>query len=135
MRLEPYEGNDEKVLSPVIEALSKESDAVIFAFHDQMAELLYALDTKKLAFDCFKVISYKSDDSFLYSRCVALINGPAYYKKVKAGKESGLWNMEFESLLYIPKKAFALKHQSSAAAYPHFTPLSFETGSNQKGWE
>lgn len=42
--------------------------------------------------------------------------------------------MEFESLLYVPSKAWALKHQSSVDEYPHISPLSFETGSNKDGW-
>lgn len=40
--------------------------------------------------------------------------------------------MEFESLLYVPEKAWALKHQSSAEEYPHISSLSYETGSNKK---
>ena len=47
------------------------------------------------------------------------------------GKKS-VWDMEFESLLYVPEKAWALKHQSSAEEYPHISSLSYETGSNKK---
>ncbi len=67
--------------------------------------------------------------------CVALINGPAYYEKVRQGKEKGVWSMEFEALLYVPLKAWALKHNGSVDEYPHTTPLSYETGSNQAGWK
>ncbi len=129
------EGNDDKVLKPVIEYLSTQNDDTIFEFDNLMSELLYNLDTKKLMEDCEKVAPYTSGDSFLYSRCVALINGPAYYEKVKKGKKKDLWNMEFEALLYIPQKAWGLKHQCPVEHYPHSSPFCFETGSNKKMWE
>ncbi len=75
------EGDDDQVLKPVIQYLSKQDDHVIFEFDDLMTELLYHLDTKKLAKQCEKVDPLMSDDTFLYSRCVALINGSAYYPK------------------------------------------------------
>lgn len=128
------EGDDDKVLKPVIKYLAEQNDHIIFEFDDLMTELLYHLDTKKLAEQCKKADLQMCDDTFLYSRCVALINGPAYYEKVKQGKEENVWNMEFESLLYVPQKAWALKHQSSVDEYPHTSPLSYETGSNKDGW-
>lgn len=67
------EGDDNQVLKPVLEHLSKQEDSVIFEFDDAMAELLYALDTKKLAEQCRKTDPFMSDDTFLYSRCVALV--------------------------------------------------------------
>ncbi len=87
--------DDDKVLKPVIEYLSNQEDYIIFEFDDLMSELLYHLDTEKLAEQCRKVDPLMSDDSFLYSRCVALINGPDYYKKVKQGnkKVCGIWNL------------------------------------------
>lgn len=125
------EGDDDKVLEPVIKYLSKQNDDVIFEFDDLMSELLYHLDTKELAEQCQKEDPQMCDDTFLYSRCVALINGRSYYEKVKQGIVKDLWNMEFEALLYVPGKAWALKHQSSVDAYPHSTPFSYETGSNK----
>ena len=87
------EGDDDKVLKPVIEYLSKQEDYIIFEFDDLMSELLYHLDTEKLAEQCKKVDPLMSDDSFLYSRCVALINGPDYYKKVKQGNKKSVWDI------------------------------------------
>lgn len=129
------EGDDNKVLKPVIKYLSKQDDSVIFEFDNLMTELLYHLDTEKFAEQCRKVDPQMCDDTFLYSRCVALINGPDYYEKVKLGKEKSVWSMEFESLLYVPQKAWALKHRVSVDEYPHIAPLSFETGSNKDGWK
>lgn len=129
------EGDDGKVLKPVIEYLSTQSDDTIFEFDNLMSELLYNLDTKNLMEACKKVNSYTSGDSFLYSRCVALINGHDYYEKVKNGKKKDLWDMEFEALLYVPQEAWALKHQCPVEHYPHLSPFCFETGSNKKMWD
>lgn len=130
-----YEGNDDKVLRPVMAHLAGLSDDRIFEFDDLMSELLYRLDTRKLADQCRKADPLMCDDTFLYSRCVALINGPAYYEKVRSGKEKGVWNMEFEALLYVPAAAWALKHHASVDEYPHVSPRCFETGSNTNGWK
>lgn len=127
-----HEGDDANVLKPVIQYLSRQEDSQIFRFHDLMSELLYELDTKTLAAQCEKAEPNMSDDSFLYSRCVALINGPAYYELVKAGRRKEIWNMEFESLLYIPERAWSLKHKKPEEQYPHIPPVCYETGSNQK---
>lgn len=129
------EGDDNKVLLPVIEYLSKQEENSIFEFDDSMSELLYHLDTKKLAEQCRELDRYMSDDSFLYSRCVALINGAGYYKEAVKGKRKEMWSMEFEALLYVPAKAWALKHKKDTEEYPHFTPFCYETGSNKEGWE
>ena len=42
-------GNDAAVLAPAVDYLSKQSDEVIFAFEDAMAQHLYDLDSKRLA--------------------------------------------------------------------------------------
>ena len=128
------EGDNDKVLKPLIKYLSKQDDPIIFEFDDLMTELLYDLDTEKLAEQCEKVDPLMCDDTFLYSRCVALINGPDFYEKVKRGKMRRVWSMAFEPLLYVPGKAWALKHRRSVDDYPHIPPLSYETGSNEEGW-
>ncbi|MCI9508537.1 MAG: DUF4240 domain-containing protein [Angelakisella sp.] len=128
------EGDDDAVLAPVLDYLAGQDDQQIFQFDDQMSQLLYDLDTKALADACRKADPLMSDDSFLYSRCVALINGPVYYEKVRNGKEKSLWQMEFEALLFLPRRAWAKKHRRDEDEYPHLPPLSFETGSNREGW-
>ena len=130
-----HKGDDNKVLRPVMRYLAQQEDSIIFLFHDLMSELLYELDSKKLADQCEKAEPSMSDDSFLYSRCVALINGPDYYEKARQGRAKEMWNIEFESLLYVPSRAWALKHRKSEEDYPHTSPLSYETGSNLEQWK
>ena len=129
------EGDDELVLKPVIEYLSSKKDDDIFQFEDLMSELLYELDTKELADQCYEVDEYMCDDTFLYSRCVALINGRNYYEKAKKGQCRDMWGMEFEALLYVPLSAWSLKHNESMDNYLHISLFSYETGSNTDGWK
>ena len=129
------EGNDDLVLEPVIKYLSSKEDAEIFEFENLMSELLYALDTRKLAKQCREKIGSFSEDGFLYSRCVALINGETYYRIALRGKFPRMWTMEFESLLYVAPRAWARKHQKNESEYPNIPPVSSETGSNKKGWK
>ncbi len=126
-------GDDEKVLSPLIDHLSRQSDEEIFSFDEIMAELLFDLDTKKNFKKACRYYDH-SDDSFLYSRCCALINGEEYYEKVKIGKIKDLWEMEFEAILGVPMLAWCKKHGEDTADYTHLTVRSYETGSNADGW-
>ncbi len=125
------EGDDELVLKPVISFLSHQEDEAIFQFSDQMSELLYRLDTCKMAEQCRKESGFLSDDGFLYSRCVALINGPDYYQKALRGGCPEMWNMEFEALLYAASTAWGIKHDREPSEFPHVTAYNFETGSNR----
>ena len=128
------EGDDGQVLSPVVEYLSRQEDSVIYHFDDLMSELLYQLDTKKLWVQCERAEPLASDDSFLYSRCVALVNGPDYYERARRGRAKEIWDMEFEALLYVPGGAWAKKHRRDPGDYSHFPPFSVETGSNREAW-
>lgn len=127
-------GDDEKVLSPLVAYLSQQADEEIFSFDEIMAELLFDLDTKKNFRKARRYYDH-SDDSFLYSRCVALVNGAEYYEKAKAGKVSDLWEQEFEAILYTPMCAWSRKHGKEESAYPHLTAKSYETGSNADAWK
>ena len=127
-------GDDELVVKPLVEYLSKLPDEDIFAFEDIMAELLYELDTKQNYETALKYDTH-NDDTFLYSRCIALVNGKNYFEKVKNGKIKDLWNMEFEALLYVARDAWEKKHGKSSSEFPHISPVSYETGSNKEGWK
>lgn len=115
-------GNDDKVLEPVVRFLFGRDEQYIYRFDDQMSDLLHQLDNNRLARQCREVDPAMSDDSFLYSRCVALINGEEFYEKVRGLKCPEIWEMEFESILYVPQKAWAMKTNSDEEDYPH-SPL------------
>jgi hypothetical protein len=131
-----YEGDDDKVLEPVISYLSGQSDELIFLFEDVMTELLYNLDTRANYERYKEVAGYDSEDMFLYCRCVAIINGRDYYQDViENGFPDDMCEMEFESVLYVPEFAWSDKHGQDTAEYPHFSPLSYEIRSNKEGWK
>lgn len=128
------EGDDEKVLKPALEYLAQKSDKEIFKFDEILSKLLYDLDSKDLAKRVYKNKADFSEDLFLYLRCVAVVNGKDFYYKILSGERVLDSDMEFESVLYLPHDAWALKNKKNAAEYPHTTRYSYETGSNQKLW-
>jgi hypothetical protein len=130
-----YEGNDEKVVKPAIKYLSKQDDEFIFAFEEQIAEYLYAIDGRKWA-ESFKKANdgIFSDDGFLYCRCVAVINGEEYYNAILNGSIELNGDLEFESILSVPHLAWAKKHKKEQDDYPYFTETCYETGSNEELW-
>ena len=127
-------GDDDAVIAPLINFLSGLSDDEIYSFDDIMADLLYELDTKKNFKTACKYYDH-SDDSFLYSRCCALINGEEYYEKVRAGKNKKIWTMEFEAILSVPMLSWGKKYNKSCEDYSHLPAKSVETGSNSDGWK
>ena len=120
-----FEGDDDKVLVPVVDFLSKQEDEFIFHFDDTLHSLLHELYTEKIL-EQYKIKSdYVSDDDFLYSRCVALINGKDYFKGIKNGTIDFPTDLEFESLLYVAQNAWAKKNNAAPSDYPHI-PKYFE---------
>lgn len=125
------QGNDLAVIEPLVALLAQWGDDLIFAFDDTMAELLYALDTKKIAQGLYKDEHF-SGDEFLYIRCAALINSALFYNNVVSGRKKLKRNLEFKTLLYVPAYAWERRHGNDQ--YPHNTEFSYETMSNLEGW-
>ena len=127
-----HQGDDTKVIQPLIEKLSKLEDADIFLFNDMMTELLYQLDSKELFAEFTNFLGYENEEHFLYSRCAALINGEDFYYRL-LNNEEFIWDMEFESLLDVLEATWELKHKNNN--YIHNTTLSYETRSNKAKWD
>lgn len=99
-----------------------------------MAELLYTLDTRKIAQSIYKGENFSADE-FLYIRCVALINSKPFYNAVIAGRKKLKTDLEFETLLSIPARAWARCHHKQSNEYPYLTKYCYETMSNKEGWK
>lgn len=127
-----HEGNDEKVLKPLIRYLAGQTDAVLFAFEERMAELLYRIDGEPWGVSMGNPDSLTFADEFLYARCVALVNGQAHYQRVWEEQRLLAPELEFESLLYVAELAWERKHPG--LDYPYITQMSYETFSNQAAW-
>lgn len=127
-------GDTDDVLLPLIEQLAALNDQEIFAFDDIMARYLYDIDGRAWAEDIYGNLDDVSSDDFLYTRCVALINGRDYYEAIKNRTETLKADLNFEAILYAPPIAWAVKHDADVEGYPHETKYSFETGSNAAQW-
>lgn len=128
------EGEDERVLEPLIAYLAKCPEEVIIAFDDRMAKLLYDLDSAELARRIYGTDGHFSGDEFLYIRCVALVNGADFYYQVRDGRRELGNDLGFEAILYVPAMAWARKYGKELQVYSHMTDVSYETGSNREKW-
>ena len=128
------QGDDIAVIEPLVTLLAAWGDDLIFAFHDTMAELLYSLDTQKIAGDIYKYRSFSADE-FLYIRCAALINSKRYYNDIVSGRRKLKGSLSFESILSVPAFAWARVHGKPENEYPHTTNYCYETMSNIEGWK
>ena len=127
------------ILAPAIKALSQFSQNDIQVFHDILNEKLYALDGRRYA-EQLGSNRYTTDsnnpfsvDNFLYARCCVVANGKGFYQKVLENPAKMPKEYTFESLLYLPRKAWQLK--TGQDNYAYFPEVWSETFSNPNGWE
>ena len=132
-------GDDDAVLLPAVNALSRMSVEDIFAFDEILAEKLYALDTRAICRGTYRGQidpddgdDYVSADDFLYSRCVIVANGKKFFERALAKPNEVPQEMEFESLLYVARAAYEKK---TGKEYDRLTKLSWESFSNEAGWK
>ena len=130
--------NSEAILKPAIEALSRFSTEEIHLFHNILNEKLYTLDGQRFAEQLGsnryapEENKYFSGDGFLYARCCVVANGKNFYEKVLKNPTKMPKEHTFESLLYLPAKAFQLK--TKREDYNYFPDVWHETFSNAAGW-
>jgi hypothetical protein len=129
---------EDDILAPSVLALSQLSDESIFGFHELLNQKLFALDARKyaeqLGSNRFAPAegNFFSVDDFLYSRCGVIANGRQFFDEVLETPSLILKEFTFESLLYLPEKAWEAKH--SNVDYDYFPVTSYETFSNIAGW-
>lgn len=130
--------DSDTVLAPAVAALSQFSKSDIAAFHDILAEKLYALDGRRFAehlgSNRYSAAGDKrfSVDGFLYARCCVVANGRDFFEKVLADPTKMPKEYTFESLLYLPREAWKLK--TGRDDYDHHPETWYETFSNPAGW-
>ena len=128
-------GDDEAVIAPVVDELSRMSVEEIQQFDDVLASKLFALDTRAHATEIgegsYVEGEHFSVDMFLYARCVVVANGREVFDAVIADPSSFPKDLEFESLLYIAAAAYEKK---TGEEYTHSPYPSYETYSNKEGW-
>jgi hypothetical protein len=131
-----HEGDDERVVKPVVKALAKLALGDIQSFEEILAQKLFALDGREWARNIgggwWGGDPPVSVDEFLYARCVVVANGEAYYKAVLADPAQMPKDMEFEALLVVGAGAWEAKTGDDEPVFE--TSVSYETFSNDAGW-
>lgn len=130
-------GDYEAIIEPAVVELSTRSEQEIFAFEEMLAMKLYALDTKAHAKEIGSGAyvdgeMYPHLDTFLYSRCAVVANGRIMYTAVLANPKLSHKDIDFEGVLYISSTAYERK---TGKEFDYITKFSYETFSNEAGWQ
>lgn len=129
-------GDDDAVIEPVVEFLSKRSEKDITAFNDILSEKLHRLDgeayARELGKDAYRGPSYRfARNWFLRVRCCVVANGCEFFQKVVTDPRQMPKDLEFEAILRIAPKAFERK---TGRKLPIKTKYNYETFGNKHGW-
>lgn len=128
----------EAIIAPAVEALSRLSREDIQAFHEILHRQLYLLDGRRFAVHLGsnryapEEDKHFSVDDFLYSRCAVVVNGRAFFESVLQNPRRMPKEFTFESVLYLPEKAWKLK--TGKDDYDYSPETWCETFSNPDGW-
>jgi hypothetical protein len=130
-------GDDEAVVEPLVEALSKINIEEIYAFEEILTKKLHALDTiahaKEIGEDAYvNDKEYFSVDLFLYARCVVVVNGESLFERVLNNPKEFPKDMEFEAILYVAQQAYEKK---TGKKWEYVADTDYETYSNKEGWK
>jgi hypothetical protein len=133
-----HDGDDERVIKPVVERLASLPDAEIGSFHEILAQRLYDLDGRQWARESGSDIWHGepdrlSVDGFLYARSAVVASGRAAYEAVLADPTRMPKNAAFETLLYVASTAYERKTGLEWDDLDD-TEVSYETFSNDEGW-
>ena len=125
------EGDDAAVIEPCVQALSGMPEIAICDFYDLLSEKLYLLDGREYAEHSEEKGEYVSADLFLYARCAVVANGRVFYESVLANPKKMPKEFTFETLLYLPERAWARK--TGRDDYDYSPEVWCETFSNPEG--
>ena len=126
------------IIAPAIVALSRLPEEDIYAFHDLLHQKLYDLDGRRFAVHqgsnryAPEEDKHFSVDDFLYSRCGVVANGQVFYESVVQNPSRMPKEFTFESILYLPEKAWRMK--TGRDDYDYAPQTWCETFSNPEGW-
>jgi hypothetical protein len=133
-----HDGDDERVVKPLVERLASMPDAEIGSFHETLAQKLYDIDGRAWARESGPDIwsgdpDRLSVDGFLYARSAVVGRGQEVYDAVRAEPALMPKNAGFEALLYVAANAYERK---TGLEFDEFddTEVSYETFSNEAGW-
>lgn len=130
------EGNDDAVIEPAIEYLAKGEPEKIYAFQEQLAAKLYALDGERYAKAIGKEAyqgpeKYFSRDWFLAARCCAVANGQDFFEEILGDPSKMPQDLGFAALANIAARAYRKK---TGKTFAYVTKLSEKSCSNLDAW-
>jgi hypothetical protein len=128
------DGDDSKVVEPIVVFLAGQPLSHIYRFSDILSEKLWHLDTlahAQVFLDDPEEEGYLSVDDFLYTRCAVVANGKEYYEKVLNNPHLTPPDLTFEPLLYLALTAYK---QQTGNNFTGISAFNYETYSNEKGW-
>ena len=133
-----HDGDDDRVVKPVVDGLASLPDAEIGAFHEILAQKLYDLDGRAWARESGGDVWWSepdnvSVDGFLYARSAVVARGAGVYEAVLADPAKMPKNAAFEALLYVAANAYERKTGLEWDDLDD-TEVSYETFSNEAGW-
>jgi Protein of unknown function (DUF4240) len=133
-----HDGDDERVVKPLVERLASMPDAEIGSFHETLAQKLYDIDGRAWARESGPDIwsgepDHLSVDGFLYARSAVVARGREVYEAVRAEPARMPKNAAFEALLYVAANAYERKTGLEFDELDD-TEVSYETFSNEAGW-
>jgi Protein of unknown function (DUF4240) len=124
-------GNDDAVIEPVVQHLSRLPEQAILTFFDLLSEKLYLLDGRMYADCSIEKTETISADLFLYARCCVVANGRDTFEAVLRSPVLFPKDLYFEAILDIPERAWFRKTGKNLDYLPKYI---YETGFNPKGW-
>ncbi len=130
------EGEDLKIVEPVVNHLTTLPVRQLYEFQDILSEKLFLLDGKKFAKNIGE-LSYKkgqtfSVDHFLDVRACVVANGEKYFNWVLENPKDMPKDTYFEALLYVVSNAWERKTGKEFSYLPLFNYMTY---SNELGWK
>jgi hypothetical protein len=130
--LKAGEGHDHDAVQPLTDFLATLPASKIEGFDEQLSQLLYEIDTREHMRNAG--MSAGSSDGFLYARCFVVASGKTFYESVKQDPKRMPKSLDewCEPLLYVAEQAW---ERSARSHKWNYSPsVSYESGSNSKGW-
>jgi hypothetical protein len=126
-------GDDDAVIAPVVQALSKAPFRHICEFADILSHKLYILDGEVFVprTDEATLDADFAADRFLYTRCCVIANGLTFFNHIRRHPTEMPLQIVFAALLRIPNEAYK---KQTGKPLDHVWAYPIETFSNSLGW-
>ncbi|MBX9772653.1 MAG: DUF4240 domain-containing protein [Candidatus Obscuribacterales bacterium] len=130
--LKAGEGHDHDAVQPLTDFVATLPASKIEGFEEQLCQVLYEIDTREHMHNAG--MSAGSSDGFLYARCFVVASGKAFYESVKQDPKKMPKSLDewCEPLLYVAEQAW--EHSVRQHKWNYSPTVSYESGSNSKGW-